>query len=211
MLSSLKNLGYQVNLKRVHRLMSLMGIMSVVPGPHTSIARLDHKKYPYLLRKMKVIRPNQVWASDITYIPMERGFLYLVVVMDWFTRYIISWALSNSLENDFCIEALKTALKNGRPEIFNTDQGVQYTSDDFIKILEDSEIKISMDGKGRFLDNIFVERFWRTLKYEEVYIKAYEDGLVARTSLEKYFKFYNFERCHSSLAGKTPAYVYNVR
>ena len=206
----LLEMGYPINYKRVERLMKLMGIMATVPGPHTSKARKEHKKYPYLLRKLKIIRPNQVWASDITYIPMEKGFLYLVVIMDWFSRYIISWTLSNSMESDFCVYALLEALKSGKPEIFNTDQGSQFSSDDFIAPLVDNEIKISMDGVGRFLDNIFVERLWRTVKYEEVYLKAYNGGKEAYSSLDKYIFFYNNRRRHTSLAKKTPSYIYNA-
>lgn len=166
-----------INIKRVIRLMKLMNIEAIYPKPNLSTPDLQHKIYPYLLRGKRIININQVWSTDITYVPMEHGFLYLCAVIDWYSRYILSWEVSNTLSSDFCIRALNDALKTGqKPEIFNTDQGSQFTSNDFTKILIDQEIQVSMDGKGRALDNIFIERFWRTIKYEDIYIKEYKDG-----------------------------------
>jgi putative transposase len=204
----LKDKGYIVNRKRVRRLMSLMGLKAIYRHPRTSKPAPGHKIYPYLLGGMAVTRPNQVWAADITYIPMARGFLYLVAIIDWYSRYVLSWRLSNSLEADFCVEALKEALRKSKPEIFNTDQGSQFTGEAFTSILEQNNIRISMDGKGSYNDNIFIERLWRTVKYEEVYLKAYQDGKEARYSLDSYFQFYNTKRPHQSLAYRTPANVY---
>lgn len=200
--------GYPINHKRVDRLMRLMGLAATVPGPHTSKRRKEHKKYPYLLRNLSITRPNQVWAADITYLPLAMGFLYLVAIMDWFARYILSWELSNSLESDFCVSALKKALKKAKPEIFNTDQGSQFTAEAFVDLLKDMEIKVSMDGKGRFRDNIMVERFWRTLKYEEVYLNEYETGWAAKSNIERYMLFYNNDRRHTSLGKMTPSSIY---
>jgi putative transposase len=204
----LKDSGYLVNRKHVQRLMRLMGIEVMYPKPNTSKPNKEHKIYPYLLKGLKVERPNQVWAVDITYIPMKKGFQYLVAIIDWFSRYVISWRLSNSLDTDFCIQALEEALKFGKPEIFNSDQGSQFTSNDFTDVLKDHAIQISMDGKGRCIDNIFIERLWRSLKYEEVYLKAYSNGLEARTSIGQYMSFYNNERPHQSLKYKTPEEVF---
>jgi len=204
----LRNQGYWVNEKRVRRLTRLMGLYAIYPKPRTSRSFPDHKVYPYLLKGVAINHPDQVWASDITYIRLLHGFVYLVVIMDWFSRYVLSWELSITLEKEFCLEALRRALLISRPEIFNSDQGAQFTSEDFIRILKDTEIQISMDGRGRLYDNIFVERLWRTVKYEEVYLNDYISVPVARKGLEDYFDFYNTERPHASLAGKTPFEVY---
>jgi putative transposase len=204
----LKKQGHKVNRKRVRRLMRLMGLRAIYCKPRTSIPGKGHKIYPYLLKGMKITRPNQVWAADITYIPMAKGFLYLVAIIDWYSRYVIAWKLSNTLDADFCIEALEEALRKGKPEIFNTDQGSQFTSDEFIALLKKHNIQISMDGKGSYNDNLFIERLWRTVKYEEVYLKAYQDGKEARTSLREYIRFYNTERIHQALGYRTPIEVY---
>ena len=203
-----KQAGLPVNRKRVRRLMQLMGIRAVYRRPRTSKPAPGHKVYPYLLRDLKITRPNQVWAADITYIPMSRGFLYLVTVIDWYSRYVISWRLSNTLDDDFCIAALEEALSKGTPEIFNTDQGSQFTGEAFTRLLKEHDIRISMDGKGSYNDNLFIERLWRTVKYEEVYLKAYENGREARISLGAYFRFYNTSRPHQSLGYRTPVEVY---
>ena len=185
-----------------------MGIQAIYPKRRTSLANIQHKKYPYLLRNLKIYRPNQVWGTDITYIRLAQGFVYLVAFLDWFSRYVVSFQLSNTLESDFCLQALEKALSIGKPEISNSDQGVQFTSKDYIEILQKEEIQISMDGKGRCYDNIFTERLWRSVKYEEVYLKDYKDPLEAEKSLKEYFKFYNEERGHQSLDYKTPAEIY---
>ncbi len=204
-----RRVDYQVNRKRIQRLMRKMGIHSVYARPRTSIPGKGHKIYPYLLRHLDINRPNQVWATDITYIPMARGFVYLVAIMDWHSRKVLSWKLSNSMDTSFCIEALEEAMdRYGKPEIFNTDQGSQFTSDDFTQVLKDADIKISMDGKGRWVDNVFIERLWRSLKYEEVYLKAYESVRAARESIKTYLTFYNSERTHQSLDKLTPDEVY---
>jgi len=208
MVAYLKSQEQLVNRKRVRRLMQLMGLKAIYRKPRTSKPGPGHKIYPYLLRGMKIDRPNQVWAADITYIPMQKGFMYLVVILDWYSRYILAWRLSNTLESDFCLEALREALKNGKPEIFNTDQGSQFTSGEFITLLEDQGIRVSMDGSGRYSDNLFVERFWRTLKYEEVYLKAYQDMKEARIEISRYIQFYNRQRPHQTLRYKTPAQEY---
>ncbi len=208
MTADLKREGYPVNRKRIRRLMQIMGLQAIYRKPRTSFPGKGHKIYPYLLKGLKIDHPNQVWAADLTYIPMEKGFLYLVAIIDLYSRYILSWRLSNSLDSGFCIEALKEALQKGRPEIFNTDQGSQFTSAEFVSILVSHGIRVSMDSVGRYADNIFVERFWRTLKYEEVYLKAYQDGRAARTEIGKYIRFYNTERPHQSLGYKTPAEEY---
>jgi putative transposase len=200
--------GHTVNRKRVRRLMILMGLSAIYRRPRTSKPAPGHKIYPYLLNGLQVIRPNQVWAADITYIPMKRGFLYLVAIIDCYSRYVVSWRLSNTLEADFCVEVLKEALRKGKPEIFNTDQGSQFTSEAFTKVLEQHDIRISIDGKGSYSDNLFIERLWRTVKYEEVYLRAYQDGKEARDSLARYFRFYNTERPHQSLGYRTPEEVY---
>lgn len=204
-----ESLGYEVNHKRVLRLMRKMNIRSVLPHPRTSIPNKEHKIYPYLLRDVKINRPNQVWSTDITYIPMAKGFMYLVAVIDWYSRYVLSWTLSNSLETAFCVEALEAALEHGQPDIFNTDQGSQFTSLAFTSKLINRGIKVSMDGKGRAIDNVFIERLWWSVKYEDVYLKAYENGLDLYTGLDKYFNLYNTYRPHQSLQNKTPEFVYS--
>ena len=206
----LKSQGHPVNRKRVQRLMRLMGLKAIYRRPRTSKPAQGHKIYPYLLSGLKINRPNQVWTADITYIPMARGFLYLVAIIDWYSRYVLSWRLSNTLDVSFCVEALEDALSKGRPEIFNTDQGAQFTSEAFTGLLEQHGIRISMDGKGSYNDNLFIERLWRSVKYEEVYLKAYQDTRDARTSLGIYFRFYNAERPHQSHSYRTPAEVYSV-
>ena len=205
----LKKQEYGVNRKRVRRLMRMMGLKAIYRRSRTSTSAPGHKIYPYLLNGMKVTRPNQVWAADITYIPMARGFLYLVAIIDWYSRCVLSWRLSNTLDADFCVEALEKALRKGRPDIFNTDQGAQFTSEAFTGILRNHGVRISLDGKGRYSDNLFIERLWRTVKYEEVYLKAYQDGKDARIGLGEYFHFYNTERPHQALGYRTPAEVFN--
>jgi len=184
--------------------MGELGLRAIYPGPKLSAPGKDSKKHPYLLRDLEVLRPNQVWSTDITYIRMPGGFVELTAVIDWYSRYVLSWRLPSTLNSSFCIEALEEALGQGKPEIFNTNQGVQYTSDRFITALETRQIRVSMDGKGRALDNVFVERLWRTVKYEEVYLKAYEGVLELKRSLKEYFIFYNDVRPHQSLGYKTP-------
>ena len=205
----LSSQGHPVNRKRARRLMRLMGLNAIYRRPRTSQPGPGHKIYPYLLGGLKITRPNQVWAADITYIPMARGFLYLAAIIDVYSRYVLSWRLSNSLDAGFCIEALEEALKKGMPGIFNTDQGVQFTGEAFTGILKEHSIKISMDGKGSYNDNLFAERLWRTVKYEEVYLRAYQDAKEARLSLGNYFYFYNTERLHQALGYRTPAEVFN--
>jgi putative transposase len=200
--------GWLVNRKRVQRLMRLMGIEAIYPKPNLSKPHPDNKIYPYLLRDIEINRSNQVWGTDITYIRLNKGWMYLVAIMDWFSRYVLSWELSNGLEVDFCIRALEKAFETGMPEIFNSDQGSQFTSLEFVSQLEQRNIQISMDGKGRAMDNIFTERLWRTIKYEEVYIKDYENGQEARHGINSYMRFYNYERPHQSVGNKTPAEVY---
>lgn len=204
----LKSQSHQVNRKRVRRLMQLMGRKAVYRRPRTSKPAPGHKIYPYLLDGLRITRPNQVWAADITYIPMARGFLYLVAIIDWYSRYVLSWRLSNTLDAGFCVEALEEALKKGRPDIFNTDQGAQFTSEAFTGLLQQHRVRISMDGKGSYNNNLFIERLWRSVKYEEVYLKAYQDGREARIGLGNYFRFYNTERPHQALGYRTPAEVF---
>jgi len=205
----LRNEGHLVNEKRIRRLMRLMGLMPIYQKPNTSRPAKGHKIWPYLIKGLRVDRPNQVWAADITYLPMRRGFLYLVAIMDWFTRKVLAWRISNTLEADFCVEALNEAVhKFGTPEIMNTDQGSQFTSFAWTDRLRRMGTRISMDGKGRFLDNIFVERLWRTLKYECVYLHAWETGSQARAGVRKWVDFYNRKRPHTALGGKPPAIVY---
>ncbi len=207
--NELRDLGYKINRKPVQRLMRMMGIQAVYTKPRTTVPNKEHRIYPYLLRDVEVIRPNQVWCADITYIPMARGFLYLVVIMDWHSRKALSWRLSNGMEADFCVEALEEALERyGTPEIFNTDQGSQFTSDAFTRPLKDAGVQISMDGKGRWIDNVFIERLWRSLKYEEVYLKAYESPSDARSNIENWLEFYNTRRRHQGLGDLTPDEVY---
>jgi putative transposase len=198
--------GREANRKRVQRLMRLMGLEALAPKPSTSTPHPDHPKYPYLLRGLVVSRVNQVWSTDITYIPMRKGFVYLVAIMDWYSRRVLAWRLSNTMDSSFCVEALEQALKRfGKPKIFNTDQGAQFTAEAFLKPLRERGIAISMDGKGRCLDNIFVERVWRSLKYEEVYLHAYDNAAEARAGIGRYFDFYNRERPHQALGYQTPA------
>lgn len=208
MVDFLKDEGHAVNRKRIQRLMRKMGIESVAPKPRMTLANASNPVYPYLLRNLEIVRPNQVWCSDITYIPMEFGFLYLVAVMDWYSRYVISWRLSNSMDVDFCIEALEEALSQGRPEVFNTDQGSQFTSREHTDVLKSQDVAISMDGRGRAIDNVMIERLWRTVKYEEVYLKSYESGADCHKGLATYFDYYDHDRRHQSLARQTPWEVY---
>ena len=203
----LERQGKQVSRKRVQRLMRVMGLRAIYRRPHTSQPAPGVRVYHYLLGKAEITRPNQVWAADIAYLPMERGFLYLVAVMDWHSRYVVSWRLSNTLEAGFCAEALTEALDRERPEVFNTDQGSQLTSQEFTQVLQDRGVKISMDGKGRYQDNIFVERLWRTVKYEEVHLKAYASAGEARRELGAYFRFCNDQRPHQALGYRTPGEV----
>lgn len=204
----LEGRGHRIGRHHIRRLMELMGIEAIYPKPKTTWPDLKHKKYPYLLKGLQVHRPNQVWSTDITYIPLLKGFLYLVAIIDWFSRYVLSFRLSMTMENYFCIEALEESLRQAVPEIFNSDQGSQFTSNEFTAILEGKKIKISMDSKGRALDNIFVERLWRSVKYEEVYLKNYESPLEAYESLKQYFQFYNHTRPHQSLGYQTPAQIH---
>lgn len=204
----LKRTGKHVTRKRIRRLMKLMGLETLYRKPRTSKANPEHKIYPYLLKGLDIDHPNHVWASDLTYIPMARGFIYLVAVMDWHSRYIISWRLSNTMEADFCVEALKDGLSRATPEIFNTDQGSQFTSEDFVGAIKGAGAQVSMDGRGRYLDNIFVERLWRSLKYEEVYLNPYENIKQARESISRWIDFYNNGRPHQALDYRTPAEVY---
>lgn len=204
----LRREGHEVNRKRVQRLMRLMGLEAVYPKPRLSVGGAGHKMYPYLLRGVVIERADQVWSTDITYIPLPAGFMYLTAVIDWHSRYVLSWRLSNTLEVDFCLEALEDALNQGCPEVFNTDQGVQYTSASFTSRVEAAGAKVSMDGKGRCLDNVFVERLWRTVKYEEVYLWRHETVRALQAGLERYFGYYNRDRPHQSLDNRTPAEVY---
>lgn len=204
----LKDQNQPASRDKVRRIMKLMGLEAIYPRKRLSLKNKEHKTYPYLLRNLEIDHPDHVWASDITYIRLRRGFAYLVAVMDWFSRFVLAWELSLSLDSSFCVNALKKALSRSRPEIFNSDQGGQYTSCDFVEVLEGEDIRISMDGRGRAFDNIMVERLWRTVKYEDVYLKDYRDYQNACYNLEAYFDFYNQERRHSSLGKKTPMQVY---
>lgn len=205
----LRRRGFKINRKRVQRLMRKMGIQSIAPKPNTSKAHPQHKVYPYLLRNFDVTRADQAWCSDLTYIRLAGGFVYLTAVMDWYSRYVLSWELSITMDNEFCVSALERALRcHGTPYIFNTDQGSQYTSHEFTKVLKNKGIKISMDGKGRAMDNIFIERLWRSVKYEEIYVNEFQSVEQLRKSLKRYFDFYNNERPHQSFNGQTPAEVY---
>ena len=208
MTACLRRQEYKVNHKRVQRLMQKMGLQAIYPKPRTSIAAKGHKVYPYLLRNLAITRPNQVWSTDITYIRMMRGFMYLVAIMDWHSRYVLAWQLSNTLDGLFCLDALDLALAQGKPDIFNTDQGVQFTAQAFTSRLEAAGIRISMDGRGRALDNVFVERLWRTVKYEHVYLHEYALVPELEKGLHEYFTFYNQERLHQSLSYQTPAEVH---
>ena len=205
----LRRQGYGVGRKRVRRLMRKMGLMPIYQRPRTSTPHLEHRVYPYLLRGLDIVRPNQVWCADICYIPMRRGFLYLVAIMDWYSRKVLSWRLSNTLETDFCVVTLEEALaRYGRPEIFNTDQGGQFTSLEFTGVLKEAGVRISMDGKGRWMDNVMVERLWRTLKYGCVYLHAFETGSEVREGIGRWVERYNRKRPHSSLADRTPYEAY---
>lgn len=200
--------GFPVNRKRVQRLMRIMGLEAIYPRPRTTIPNVQHKKYPYLLRGLEITRPNQVWSTDITFLPLRSGFMYLVAVMDWYSRYVLAWELSNTLHGVFCERALSAALELSLPEIFNTDQGSQFTAESFISILEAKEIRISMDGRGRALDNVFIERLWRSLKYEDFYIKDYDTVADLYSGLQSYFELYNRKRPHQALRYRTPEMLY---
>jgi putative transposase len=202
--------GEPVNRKRVQRLMRVMGIEALHPRPHTTIAAAGAKAYPYLLRDRVLTRIDEVWSSDITYVPMRRGFMYLTAVIDWFSRYVLSWRLSNTLDGGFCLEALDEALSRGRPEVFNTDQGSQFTSREYTGRLEGAGVAVSRDGRGRALDNVFVERLWRSVKYEDIYIKDYERVSELAAGLTAYFRFYDEDRPHQSLNYRTPGEVYRT-
>jgi putative transposase len=208
MVEYLKRYGYPVGDKLVRRLMRSMDLVAIYPKKSISKKHPEHKIYPYLLRGLDIIRPDQVWAADITYVQLAKGYCYLVAIMDWYSRYVLSWRLSNTLDAAFCVEALKEALMSSKPEIFNTDQGSQFTSLAFTGTLLENDIAISMDGRGRVFDNIFIERLWRTVKYQNIYIQGYETIIEARQGLRKYFKLYNMERLHQGLRYKTPAEVY---
>lgn len=211
MTREVRDMGYRVNRKRVQRLMKKLGLVAMVPGPNTSKAHPQHKIYPYLLRGVQVDRPNQVWSTDITYIRLAHGFVYLVAIIDWYSRKVLSWRLSNTMDTGFCIDALQQAIQQyGKPEIFNSDQGAQFTSNDFTQRLREYEILISMDGRGRALDNIFVERLWRSVKYEDVYLKRYERMPELWVGLNAYFVFYNERRKHQALDYRTPNEVHNT-
>jgi putative transposase len=204
-----QNLGFNINVKRMRRLMKLVNWKTLYREPKTTIINKLHQKYPYLLRGLKIEKQNQVWATDITYIPMKKGFMYLIAVIDLYSRKVLNWSLSNTMSADWCADVLKETIKeHGCPMIFNTDQGSQFTSDVFTNVLKDNNIRISMDGKGRALDNIFIERLWKSVKYENVYLNIYEDGLSLYKGLEKYFTFYNEKRLHQSLGYSTPNEVY---
>ena len=204
----LRDEGHDINRKRVQRLMRKMGIAAIYPKKNASQPGQGHKIYPYLLKGLEINQPGQVYCTDITYIPMAKGFVYLVAVMDWYSRKVLSWRVSNTMDSDFCVDALEEAIRcYGAPEIFNTDQGSQFTSDAFSSVLKASDIKISMDGKGRWIDNVFIERLWRSVKYEEVYLKAYESMAQAKVGIGEYFKFYNAQRKHQTL-GMTPDQMY---
>ena len=206
----LKEKGFAINRKKVLRLMRMMGLCPIYPKPNLSKQEKSHKIYPYLLRDLSITEPNQVWSTDITYIPMREGFVYLTAVIDWYSRYVLSFELSNTLDSMFCIRALQTALEKGSPAIFNTDQGVQFTSYDFIAVLKSHEIKISMDGKGRAIDNVFIERLWRSVKYELIYLKEFNTVPELYEALKDYFQFYNAERFHQGLENRRPKELYEA-
>lgn len=209
MVHFLETQGHVVNRKRLQRLMRLMGLAGMAPGPNTSHAHPQHRVYPYLLRGINVTRPNQVWSTDITFVRLDRGFAYLVAIIDWYSRNVLSWRLSNTLDTTFCVDCLEEALHHhGTPEIFNSDQGVQFTSEAFTSVLKHKGVQISMDGRGRALDNIFVERLWRSVKYEDIYLKGYANMIELTVGLTEYFAFYNGERPHQSLSNLTPEQVY---
>lgn len=209
MTRQLRRDGYAVGRTRIRRLMRLLGLQAIYQKPRTTIPKAQHQVYPYLLRGLSIERPNQVWCADITYIPMRRGFLYLVAVMDWHTRAVLSWRLSNTMDSRFCMEALREALSRyGRPEIFNTDQGRQFTSEEFTGALNDAGVRISMDGKGRWMDNVFIDRLWRSLKYESVYLWEFETGFDAQREISRRLDYDNTDRPHSSLVDQTPMEAY---
>ena len=208
MMAWLRRQGEGVNPKRIRRLMRLMGLEAIYPKPRLSLPNQAHKRYPYILRNLVIDYPDQVWCADITYIRLLRGFVYLTAIMDWYSRFVLAWEISNSLDTSFCLSALKQALELSKPEIFNTDQGRQFTSKEFTSTLEKENIRISMDGRGRVFDNIFVERLWRSVKYEEVYLQQYQTVHDARNGLTNYFIFYNMERLHESLGYRTPYEIY---
>ena len=208
MTAHLRRTGFQVNPKRIRRLMRTMDLMAIYPKPKTTLSNPEHRVYPYLLRGLPIVRPNQVWSADITYIPMVRGFMYLVAIIDWYSRYVLAWQLSNTLDGAFCLAALQQALTHGTPEIFNTDQGVQFTARAFTAAVAAAGSRMSMDGKGRALDNIFIERLWRSVKYEDIYLQDYATVPLLDTGLHHYFSFYNTERPHQSLGHRPPAEVY---
>ena len=208
MTAQLRREGHVVNPKRVRRLMRLMGLQAIYPRRGTSTPAPGHKRYPYLLRGLKITHPGEVWSADITYVPLQHGFMYLVAVIDWFSRYVVAWQLSNTVDGLFCRVALRQALQQGTPDIFNTDQGAQFTAVEFTGILETARIRISMDGRGRALDNVFVERLWRTVKYENIYLVDYASVPELEVGLHAYFHFYNHERLHQSLGYRTPAEVH---
>lgn len=205
---ALQRQGWSIGRKRVRRLMRLMGIEAIYQRPNTSKAEPEHKVYPYLLKGLEICRPNQVWCTDLTYIRLKSGWAYLMAVMDWHSRRVISWGISNTMDADFCVEVLQESLKLGKPEIFNTDQGAQFTSNQFTEVLQTAGIKISMDGRGRYLDNIFIERLWRTVKYENVYLNDYQTMADAKEGLSRYFALYNHRRLHQSLGYNTPQEVW---
>jgi putative transposase len=209
MYHALKKQGFQVGKNKIGRLMRHMGLVAMAPGPHTSKKKKGHKIYPYLLKDRKVCRPNQVWCTDITYLPMQGGFMYLLAIMDWYSRKVLAWSISNTLDTDFCISSLERAIAQyGAPEIFNSDQGAQFTSEAFTNVLKAHDIRISMDGKGCFTDNIFIERLWRSLKYELIYIREFASVPELKEGLSSWFVLYNQERFHQSLSYKTPDEVY---
>jgi putative transposase len=203
--------GEVVNRKRIQRLLRLMGLEAIYPKPKLSASRAGHRLYPYLLRDVRIQRPDHVWSTDITYVPLTSGFVYLAAVIDWYSRYVIAWRLSNTLDGSFCLDMLEEALSTGRPEVFNTDQGVQFTAQAWTSRLESAGVQVSMDGKGRCLDNVFVERLWRSVKYEDIYLWGYETVPQLQRGLERYFPYYNEERLHQSLDYRTPAVVYEGR
>jgi putative transposase len=207
----LREHGESVNRKRVQRLMRLMGLEAIYPKPKLSLAGRGHRIYPYLLRDVPIRRPDQVWSTDITYVPLAQGFMYLAATIDWYSRYVIAWRLSNTLEGSFCLEMLEEALSRGRPEVFNTDQGVQFTAAAWTGRLESAGVQVSMDGRGRCLDNVFVERLWRSVKYEDIYLRGYEGVPALAQGLVRYFGFYNEERFHQALDYRTPGSVYRQR
>ena len=202
--------GHDVNRKRVQRLMRVMGLEAIYPRRRTSMPCAEHRIYPYLLRNLAIERPDQVWSADITYVPLRHGFMYLAAVLDWHSRYVLSWELSNTLDSAFCVAALEAALAQGRPEIFNTDQGAQFTSQAFTGVLAAAGVAISMDGRGRALDNVFIERLWRSVKYENIYLHGYETALELDRGLASYFEFYRYQRLHMALGYQTPWEVYSA-